>query len=88
MLADAELPIFIRTILSDYRPVLLNGYRRRYFESFDRKFRLTVDDVSHYTAMKSHDNRYLGRVIDHESIIVELKCGLNDGLQDGEIAND
>jgi hypothetical protein len=87
VLADAELPIFVRTILSDYRPILLNGYRRRYFESFNGSFRLTVDDLLHYTAMKCYGNRYLGKVLDDESIIVELKYGVDHVLQDMEIAN-
>jgi hypothetical protein len=85
--SKAQLPALTRLTLREYNPVLLNGYRRKYFVSFDKKFRLTVDDKMHYRAIKGSGNFYLGKAIDAESVIVELKYGLDDTEEYNTIAN-
>ena len=87
ILSDALLPTLIQALLLDYRPVLLNGYRRRYYGSFDKKFRLTVDDALHYRAIRGVVNHYLGKSTDLESVIVELKYGLDNTHEHWDIAN-
>ena len=43
VLAGAQMRPDVRVALAVLRPVLLNRYRRQYFESHDRKLRLTLD---------------------------------------------
>ena len=85
--SKAQLPELIRVTLGEYYPVLLNGYRRKYFVSFDKKFRLTIDDKMHYRAIKGCGNYYLGKAVDAESVIVELKYGLDGTEEHNSIAN-
>ena len=42
--ASADLPGIIKEQLSGLEPVVMNRYQRRYFLSFDRRFRFTVDN--------------------------------------------
>jgi hypothetical protein len=47
ILADADLPSTAREQLQLLRPVLINRYARRYYTSWDGRFRITLDrDVS------------------------------------------
>jgi len=46
---ESGLPVWAREILFHLRPSLLNRYRRSYFMSFDKNFRLTLDhDLGYY----------------------------------------
>jgi SPX domain protein involved in polyphosphate accumulation len=61
------------TDLLSYCPVLLSSYKRRYFLSFDQKFRLTVDYDQSFCRMDKLNNFFLAENIDQETVIVELK---------------
>lgn len=49
-LSQAGLPDGIAGYIRSLRPVLVNRYRRRYYRSFDRALRVTVDsEISYYS---------------------------------------
>ena len=54
------------------KPALLNRYRRKYFLSFDRKFRLTIDDELSYFGIGSNNNHFSEQYTSND-VIVELK---------------
>ena len=54
-------------------PVLLNRYRRSYFMSFDKNYRITVDDDQEFYKIKNLNNNFLFRARDKSNIILELK---------------
>ena len=56
-----------------YQPVLLNRYRRKYFQSFDKNYRITIDKNLSYYKINKHTNNFLNKSVDHLSKIVELK---------------
>lgn len=65
-------PSVIETLLQ-LEPVLINGYSRKYFQSFDRNYRFTIDQK-----MKFFDYRSLvnGRALgleDYSGCVLELK---------------
>ncbi len=73
VILEAGLPEPIRADLAGRDAVLLNRYRRRYFESFDRSFRLTVDERMEYYRVDRCENHFLCRAEDRSGLIVELK---------------
>lgn len=64
------LPPAIRAEMRDLYPVLLNRYRRRYFEAVGGRLRLTLDDSLHFFALKGN-RRVSGPAA--EGLILELK---------------
>ena len=50
-LATCRLPDDLRSEVASLRPVLLNRYHRQYFESLDRRLRLTVDREMRFSAI-------------------------------------
>lgn len=75
ILAAAALPAPLRLDATALDPVLLNRYLRRYFESHDGAYRVTVDDRLEYYRVDRYRNAFLGRWTDGTKIVVELKYG-------------
>lgn len=69
---QSELPLWALEVLLQLRPALLNRYQRKYFLSFDGKFRLTLDDRLNYFAIGSSNNTFIENY-SSDDIIVELK---------------
>lgn len=73
-LAKASLPDEVRAALAPLEPVLLNRYRRAYYLSGDRAFRLTLDSELEFYELRQLDNAFLHRRSDPD-LILELKYG-------------
>jgi len=69
----SELPTKLKEEMIGLQPSLVNRYRRRYFISANRQYRVTVDTDLEYYRIKPHDNTFLDRWIDRDNVIVELK---------------
>lgn len=69
----ATVPPALRNRLLSLRPSLLNRYHRRYYQSADRRFRLTIDDCLDYYAVNSRANTFSRSWRDHRNCVVELK---------------
>ncbi|MCP4566317.1 MAG: VTC domain-containing protein [FCB group bacterium] len=67
----------IRELLALQMPVLLNSYKRKYYLSADGKFRLTLDTLMEYYRIIPSQSNFLGKYIDQDSRIVELKYAPN-----------
>lgn len=67
------IPQEIKYFLRDLDPVLVNRYHRYYFESSDRKFRITVDEGMSYFNICRFSNSFRYSFEDHRNVIVELK---------------
>jgi len=77
---NSELPVWALEIMMQLKPALLNRYSRKYFLSFDNKFRLTMDDQLSYFAIGNNNNTFIEN-FKSEDIIVELKYDFqNDDL--------
>ncbi|MCF6169414.1 MAG: polyphosphate polymerase domain-containing protein [Bacteroidales bacterium] len=66
------LPDWALEVLLQLKPALLNCYRRKYFLSFDNKFRLTLDDQLTYYSIAGNNNTFVENY-KSEDVIVELK---------------
>ena len=75
---NSNLPDWLINKLKTVQPSLLNSYKRRYFISSDKKYRLTLDwDL----VFLNIDNRIYEKCLD-EDIVLEVKYELKD--YDGE----
>jgi len=70
--SKSNLPFWAQEILTHLKPTLLNRYKRQYFSSFDKNFRLTLDEELSYYAIGSHNNYFMEAYFS-DDIIVELK---------------
>jgi SPX domain protein involved in polyphosphate accumulation len=70
---ESTLPPQVKETLTGLNLVLVNRYRREYYETRDRRFRVTVDSdlVFYRTAVLS--NSLSVREVDHGVVVVELK---------------
>jgi len=86
-LRRSTLPPDVATRLATAQARLLNTYRRAYFVSADRRFRITID-----TNLKTYDvgsrlRRSIRRPSDADSVIVELKYALNADEDAHQVTN-
>ncbi len=81
LFAKSQLPTSVQLHLQCMEPVLMNRYRRSYLESFDRKWRLTVDTDLQYFAVWPNRNTFCQTVRDQELVVLELKHSPADDEQ-------
>ena len=59
--------------INDIKPILINRYKRKYFQSFNKLFRITIDtDLSFYRIGK-HSVSMVRKYHDDTNVILELK---------------
>ncbi|MBC8227285.1 MAG: polyphosphate polymerase domain-containing protein [Gammaproteobacteria bacterium] len=81
-----SIPKNIKRELENYNPMLINSYKRKYFLSGDKKFRLTLDrNLMFYKTDKTLKTS--GRISDDNSIIMELKYDESNDLSAEKITN-
>lgn len=68
-------------------PVLLNRYKRKYFESNDKKFRITIDSQQSFYKINKLNNTLLQKRTDNKNIILELKHSKEYDLEASKITN-
>ena len=54
-------------------PTLLNRYKRKYYESFNKKYRLTIDSDMEYHQIKRFNNSFANFQKDYKNIVLEFK---------------
>lgn len=84
---NSGLPDWALENLLFMKPALLNRYRRKYFLSFDGRFRLTIDDELTYFGIGSNNN-YLSERYATEDVIVELKYDLENDKEAAFVTNE
>ena len=80
IIRKSDVPDWVSSVMLMLKPSLLNRYHRRYFISFDHKFRLTIDNELTYHGISHGLNSFMEKHIS-EDIIVELKY---DQVYDGD----
>lgn len=70
---SSDLPAEAINYLMTVEPVLVNRYRRWYFATPDRTFRVTVDTGLTFYHLNKMNNQFLFHQQDRRSIIIELK---------------
>lgn len=81
--AASKLPDWVMEDIITLEPHLLNRYIRKYFLSFDKKFRTTIDNQLVYRDISRRNNSYIKKSVNEKDVIVELKYS----FQHDDIAN-
>ncbi len=86
LLASCDAPASLRGELLKLKPMIVNRYKRNYFLSADRQFRLTIDsDIEFYDASRDCSSM---RAPQHErrAVILELKYPVEAAPQANRIS--
>jgi hypothetical protein len=73
VIEKSGVPDAIKIRLKCLYPTLLNRYRRKYFRSVDKTYRLTLDTNQVLYRISNHNNLFLNKWVDNLNVIVELK---------------
>jgi SPX domain protein involved in polyphosphate accumulation len=87
LFASAGIPQRLLHKLNVMQPVLLNSYRRKYYISADKKFRLTVDSDLCFYRMSSVDNHFLNKQR-MNVVVMELKYDMAHEAEAKEVGTD
>lgn len=82
LIQESKLTPEVKLRLSGYRPSLVNRYLRSYFATQDGRFRTTIDKELSYYKVSRLSNRFIVRLDDHGTVIVEIKY---DREHEGEV---
>ena len=69
----SSLPGFFAEMLRVSRPVLLNSYERKYFQSVNKKYKITLDKNLSFFKLKNKNNRFNEKILDKDNQILEIK---------------
>lgn len=70
---SSDLPVDVLEGLLILEPVLLNTYERKYFQSFDKNFRFTIDHKMDFYDFKSRQRGHMHCYPDLNNRVLELK---------------
>jgi len=76
--SNSNLPEGVVEKLKLYSPTLLNSYKRKYFISTDKKYRVTLDKDLMFFNIKNRGNFFKHQVKNKETLIFEIKYKLKD----------
>lgn len=83
----SQLPEWVLDDLRSLKPTLLNRYSREYFLSFDRNYRITIDQQLEYCKICPQNNSFIQDYKDYKNIILELKYKVNGILEPDFVSN-
>lgn len=86
-LAISELPYEIAEEMKSLWPQLTNRYKRKYFRSYNKIFRITLDSNIQYFNINKHHNSFINQIKDDSNRIIELKYDVENDNDAGFITN-
>jgi hypothetical protein len=84
---DSPIDSQTKFSLQEQLPVMLNKYKRNYYESNDKKFRITIDDEQSFYAINKFNNTFLQMHKDLNNVVVELKYDKKYESEAAQITN-
>ncbi len=73
LIGNSGIPNILKPDFSNLQFSLCNSYKRKYFLSSDKHFRVTIDSELTYYALQSRENVFAARPQKGRDIIVEMK---------------
>lgn len=73
---ESDVPDALKHHLRELNFSILNSYRRKYFLSSDKQYRITTDVDLEVYKLSSYQNNFLSKVRDKMNVILELKYNL------------
>jgi len=87
VLLDSKLEDGIKINIFDQQPVMVNRYKRKYYLSNDKKFRITIDSDQTFYKFNKFNNSFLNNTSNLNDVILELKYDQKDDLSASKITN-
>lgn len=81
VLHESDIDPKVKFAINEQIPVLLNRYKRRYFESNDKKFRITIDSEQSFYKISKFQNNFIQCYKDNNNVILELKYNHADEIE-------
>jgi len=80
----SKLPDLIVEMLRLSRPILSNSYKRKYFQSTNKKYRITLDKNLVFFKIKNKNNNFNEKFLDRDNQILEIKYSedCDDGVSE------
>ena len=69
----SKIPQDINNEIKCFLPVLMNRYKRKYFLSADKKYRITIDTDQEFYRLNKTNNSLLYKSVEKSDIILEIK---------------
>ena len=86
-LLDSNLPDWLNEKLKSYKAIILISYKREYFRSKDKKFRITLDNDLSFFKIRDKINHFKEVRQDKSTQIIELKYNFIDEFLASTISN-
>lgn len=83
----SNLPDWVNNEILTLEPSLLNRYTRKYFQTIDKDFRLTIDSHLEYHDISRRNNNFIKHDINYINTVVELKYENNKDNRADFISN-
>lgn len=77
IIKNSNIPDAVKKEMHYLDPVLLNRYKRKYYSSTDKNYRITIDSDMVFYNMGRRNNSFLPRMVDDQNLILELKYDEN-----------
>ena len=87
LVKDSPIDSQVNFSMQEQLPVMLNRYKRKYFESKDKKFRITIDDNQSFYKLNMFNNNFLNAHKDTRNVIIELKYDVKHESEAPQIIN-
>jgi SPX domain protein involved in polyphosphate accumulation len=84
-LKQSDVPDNLKLDLVSLEFALINRYWRKYFQSVDDRYRITLDTKLESYYVQGHSNTFLHKSIDRNDSVVELKYGPQEDDRVGQI---
>lgn len=78
IISASKIPDKLKYILLSLEYTLLNSYTRKYYQSKDKRYRITIDSNMRYVQLSRLHNPYLNELVDYLHNILELKYDKGD----------
>ena len=88
LIKDSKINSNVKFSVLEQIPVMLNSYKRSYFESNNKKFRITIDDDQSFYKINRYNNSFMNIHKDLNNVIVELKYDKHYEFEVNQITNE
>jgi hypothetical protein len=70
---NSDIPEFLKAQLMTMECTLLNHFKRKYFQSVNKDFMLTIDSEITYYAIRTGENTFLNKSVETSVLVLEIK---------------
>ncbi len=70
---DSNALEIVKKKVGSLTPFLLSRYKRKYYQSFNKQYRITIDTKQIFYRVCNHNNSFLNKFVDDINVILELK---------------